>query len=263
MAAQQLSNLDFANVAKIVNLPAPTASGDAANKGYVDSAIEGIDWKDDAVVRTTANVNLAAPGASLDGVAMSPDDRFVASGQSATEENGIYIWNGAATPATRSPDANTSVKLENAVIGIKSGTSAGVCYRQTSVGFVLDTDPVAFVVFTAGAPPASETTAGITEIATQSETDTGTDDARAITPNKLANWSNRKRKHAADIGDGSATQYDVTHNFGTRDVHVQVRRNSGNYDFISVETQALDVNTVRLIFASAPTTNLFRVIVLA
>lgn len=40
-----------------------------------------------------------------------------------------------------------------------------------------------------GASAASETTAGVLEIATQAETDAGTDDARAVTPAKLANYS--------------------------------------------------------------------------
>lgn len=39
-----------------------------------------------------------------------------------------------------------------------------------------------------GASAASETTAGVLEIATQGETDTGTDDSRAVTPAKLANY---------------------------------------------------------------------------
>ncbi len=38
-------------------------------------------------------------------------------------------------------------------------------------------------------PPASETVAGVVELATQAETDTGTDDQRAITPLKLTNFS--------------------------------------------------------------------------
>ena len=40
-----------------------------------------------------------------------------------------------------------------------------------------------------GAPPASESVAGIAELATQGETDTGTDDLRIVTPLKLANAS--------------------------------------------------------------------------
>lgn len=38
-------------------------------------------------------------------------------------------------------------------------------------------------------PDASETESGIIEIATQAETDAGTDDTKAITPAKLASWS--------------------------------------------------------------------------
>ncbi len=41
----------------------------------------------------------------------------------------------------------------------------------------------------AGTPDATETTKGKAEIATQSETDTGTDDTRIVTPLKLANYS--------------------------------------------------------------------------
>jgi hypothetical protein len=37
--------------------------------------------------------------------------------------------------------------------------------------------------------PASETTAGVAEIATQGETDAGTDDVKMVTPEKLANYS--------------------------------------------------------------------------
>lgn len=41
MATPVLSNLDFGSAAKIVNLPAPSAGGDAANKTYVDGAVTG------------------------------------------------------------------------------------------------------------------------------------------------------------------------------------------------------------------------------
>ena len=36
MAQKIKSNLDFESTSKPVNLPTPTASGDAASKGYVD-----------------------------------------------------------------------------------------------------------------------------------------------------------------------------------------------------------------------------------
>lgn len=68
-------------------------------------------------------------------------------------------------------------------------------------------------------------------------------------------------QYAADIGNGSATTITVTHSLGSRDVIVQVYRNSGNYDEVIVETRRTTTNAVDLVFATAPTTNQYRVVV--
>jgi hypothetical protein len=262
MAKQVLSDLDFNSVAKIINLPDPIAAQHAATKAYVDSAIEGLAWKDSVRVSTQANLSLASPGATIDGVTMTVGDRVLVRSQTTASQNGIYIWNGASTPATRSLDAGTAAELEQAVTTVEEGTSAGASFRQTSINFTLDTGAVAWTSFGTSAGAASESTAGIAELATQSETDTGTDDARIVTPLKLATWSNRKLKFSQDIGDGSATQFTITHNFNTRDVQVEVFRTSGNYDTVIVDVDRTSVNAVRLTFAAAPTSNQFRVVVL-
>jgi sirohydrochlorin ferrochelatase len=110
-------------------------------------------------------------------------------------------------------------------------------------------------------PDATETVKGIAEIATQAETDTGTDDARIVTPLKLANWTGRVRKASFNIGNGSSTVIDVTHNFGTRDVVVQVYDNS-TYETVTCLVTRPTTNTVRLTFISPPSTNQFRVLVI-
>lgn len=68
-------------------------------------------------------------------------------------------------------------------------------------------------------------------------------------------------QYAANVGNGSATTITVTHNLGSRDVIVQVYRNSGNYDEVIVETRRTTTNAVDLVFATAPTTNQYRVVV--
>lgn len=259
---QVLIDLDFNNVAGIKNLKAPVDPNDAVRLADLNSAVEGLSWKDSVRVATQSNIDLSAPGASIDSISMSVGDRFLARAQTDTTENGIYIWNGAAVAATRALDASTAAELEQAVVTVEEGTSAGVTYRQTAVNFTLETDPVAWTTFGTSAGAASETSAGIAEIATQTETDTGTDDARIVTPLKLANWSGRKRKGSADIGDGSATSFTVTHNFNTREVHVAVYRNSGNYDEVDVEIRHNSVNAIDLVFASAPSSNQFHVVVI-
>lgn len=262
MATSVQTTLDFTG-GRIVNLPAPTAAGDAANKSYVDSAVEGMNWKDSVRVASPgSNINLAAPGATINGITMVLNDRVLVKDQTAGAENGIYIWNGAAVPMTRSLDTNIFDELEQAIVSVEEGTSASSTFRQTAVNGTIGTTPVVWTSFGVATPAATESTAGIAELATQAETDGGTDDLRIVTPLKLANWSGRKRKIAQTIGDGSATSYAVTHSFNTRDVDVAVYRNSGNYDRVIVDIEYTDVNTVTIKFGTAPASNAYRVVVL-
>lgn len=263
MPRKFFTDADFQGVSKVVNLPTPTSSADAATKGYVDSAVEGLAWKDSVRVSTQGNINLASPGATIDGVTMASQDRFLARSQTTQSQNGIYIWNGASSPATRALDASTFAELEQAVVTVEEGTDAGATFRQTQVNGTIDSSIVIFSSFGTAAPAASETTPGIAEIATQAETDAETDDARFITPLKLSNYAGRKLKNASSIGDGSATSFTITHNFNTRDVMVSVFPNSGDYDDVEVDVRRPTVNTVQLVFAMAPASNGFRVVVMA
>ncbi len=256
-------SMDFGNARKVLNLPAPTLAGDAANKAYVDAAIEGLNWKDNVRVSTQGNLNLAAPGAAIDSITMAAFDRFVARSQTAATENGIYIWNGAATPATRANDANTFDELENAIVAVDEGTSAGSSFRQSAVNGVIGTNNVVWGSFGTSAPAATETASGIAEIATQAETDAGTDDLRFVTPLKLANSAFGTRKFNANIGDGSATSILVTHNLNTRDVECEIYRNSGNFDSVLAEIQRTSVNTVTVLFDTAPAAAAFRIMIRA
>ena len=261
MARKFYTDIDLQSTSKVINVPTPTATGDAANKGYVDSAVEGLAWKDSCRVATQANLNLASPGATIDGITMASQDRVLVRTNTAGAENGIYVWNGASSAMTRSLDASTFDELEQAVTSVEEGTSVGTTYRQTAVNGTLGSTTVTWAVFGTSAPAASETTSGTAELATQAETDAGTDDLRIVTPLKLAGWSGRIRKVTANIGDGSATSFVVTHNFNTRDVIVRVFPNSGQYDDIEPDVQRTSVNAVTIIFATAPATNAFRVVV--
>lgn len=262
MARKFFTDIDLQSASKVVNVPSPSAAGDVVPKSYVDSLVEGLAWKDSCRVATQANINLSSPGSTIDGITMASQDRVLVRAQSTASENGIYVWNGSAVAMTRSLDASTFAELEQAITTVEEGTSAGTSYRQDQVNGTIDSSTVSWVTFGTSAPAASETTAGIAELATQAETDAGTDDLRIVTPLKLANWSGRLRKVAANVGDGSATSYTVTHNLNTRDVIVRVFPNSGQYDDVEVDVQRTGVNTVAVVFASAPASNAYRVVVL-
>ena len=262
MARKFFTDLDLQSTSKVVNVPAPTSAGDAVPKSYVDSAVEGLAWKDSASVGTQSSINLSSPGATVDGITMASQDRVLVRNQSTQTQNGIYVWNGASTALTRSLDASTFAELEQAVITVEEGSDAGTTWRQTQINGTIDSSNVLFTSFGASSPVASETTAGIAELATQAETDAGTDDSRIITPLKLANWSGRLRKVSENIGDGSATSYVVTHNLSTRDVIIRVFPNSGEYDDVEVDVQRTSTTTATLVFATAPASNAYRVVVI-
>ena len=163
---------------------------------------------------------------------------------------------------TRSLDASTSDELEQAITTVEEGTSAGTSWRQSVVNFVLDTGNATWLQFGSSIGAASETSSGIAEIATQAETDGGTDDLRFVTPLKLNTWANKTRRAQATIGDGSSTQFDVNHNFATRDVVVQVYQASGSYEQVTCDVSLPTTNTARLNFAAAPASNAYRVVVM-
>ena len=261
MARQILTDYDFNNVSRITNLPNATSDQEPATYAQLKSQIEGLAWKDSVRVKTQANLDLSAPGATVDGISLSSGDRVLVATQSIGSQNGIYVWNGAATPATRALDASTFAELEAAVVTVEEGTDAGTSWRQTEVNGTIDSTTVTFTAFGVVTPAASESTAGKIEIATQAETDAGTDDQRAITPLKLKNWSLAPKRYSTDVGDGSNTSYTITHNLGTRELTVVVYRNSGNYDEVECEVRHTSSTALTLVFSSAPTSNQFRVVV--
>lgn len=261
MAKPILSNLDFLSVSRITNLLDAVANQEPATLSQLNAAIEGLKSKDAVIVSTQGNISLASPGATIDGFAMVSGDRFLAHLQTNNTENGIYVWNGASTPATRALDYNTAAEANNTLVPVLKGTDAGVTYRQTTANPVIGTDPISFIVFGSVVPSASTTTEGKIEIATQAEVNLGTDALRAVTPSTLANYAGLIRKFSALIGDGSATQYDVTHSLGTTDLTIAVYLVSSGED-VFVDTKRFSANVVRINFAAAPASNAYKVVVI-
>lgn len=70
-------------------------------------------------------------------------------------------------------------------------------------------------------------------------------------------------RFSANVGNGSLTQIDIQHDLGTRDVVVQVREVGSPYARVFCDVEMLDEDNVRLRFATAPSSNQYRVTVLA
>jgi hypothetical protein len=68
------------------------------------------------------------------------------------------------------------------------------------------------------------------------------------------------RVAAQSIGNSTDTTFTITHNFGTRDVVVQVFDNS-TYETVIADTVRASTNTVTISFTSTPANNAYRVVV--
>jgi hypothetical protein len=134
---------------KLTSLGAPTVSTDAATKNYVDSALNGLDWKPSVRAASTGNLNLSSMPSSVDSVSLSSGERFLAKDQTAPAENGIYIFNGAGSAATRAEDADSWLEIVNASCFVEEGTTnSDRAYTCTSnTGGTLGSTAITWVQF--------------------------------------------------------------------------------------------------------------------
>lgn len=247
------SDIDLMNSGKVINAQQAVAGTDYMTLDQGQALVNSLNTKDSARVASTANINLAAPGATIDAIAMVVGDRFLAKDQTTVNQNGIYIWNGAAVVATRALDADTFNELEAATIHIEEGTvNTGTSWRQTQVNGVIGTNNVIWISDSSSAPAASETVAGILEIATQPEVDAGTDDARALTTLKAKNATWLPGIYSTTFGDGSSTSFVITHNLNNIGAHLKVRLTAATFDEIETEVDSRTANTLTIKTNTAP-----------
>jgi hypothetical protein len=124
----------------------PTAPLEAATKDYVDTLINGIDWKAAANAGTvaalptynvtgsgqilTGAVNGAIPSVTTDGVTLTANQILLVKNETSTRtpNNGIYVVTQVGSGSlpfilTRSSDANTPTLLAEATISVSAGST--------------------------------------------------------------------------------------------------------------------------------------------
>ena len=70
------------------------------------------------------------------------------------------------------------------------------------------------------------------------------------------------QKLAFDIGNNSATSFVLTHGLNTRDVTVQIAEKSAPYNVVIADVALATADTVSVSFATAPTTNQYRAVII-
>jgi hypothetical protein len=139
------------NSFKITNLATPVSSTDAATKGYVDSAIQGLNPKSIVKAASTANIATLSGALTIDGVALAVGDRVLVKNQTTASQNGIYIIASGAW--SRAPDMNSWSEVPGAYVFVESGTSnADIGWVCTSnSGGTLETTAITWTQFTGAA----------------------------------------------------------------------------------------------------------------
>ena len=147
-----------------------------------------------------------------------------------------------------------------------AGTTGGVTFN---VGDVIiaeidnasTTNAADWVQLEVNRDQATESVLGVSRIATQTETNTGTNDTAYITPLKLVTYlNNAVGGYAANVGNASATSFTLTHNLGTRDVIVLIYDNS-TYEQVYADVVMTSTSVVTVSFATAPALNAYRVVI--
>lgn len=130
---------------RLTNLAAPTAATDAANKVYVDNALQGVPYKSYVRTASATDVDIAAPGASIGGIALSAGQNFLLYGQADPTENGVYTFVDAASPATRRADLEL---VPGMTIFVDEGVHLDTTYQLTSNGpITVGASDINFTIF--------------------------------------------------------------------------------------------------------------------
>jgi hypothetical protein len=195
-------------------------------KQAIERMVKGGDYKASVRVASTAAINLAAPGANIDSVAMVAGDRFLEKDNATLANRGIYIWNGAAVAATRALDADTGAEFNGgAIIPVEEGTvNADTNWQITNNGAVtIGTTGLTFQQV-GQSTDASTINKGIVELATDAEAQAGTDTVRALTPANL---------NASVVGKGQTWQNVA----GSRALNTTYTNSTGRPIFVVISVQ--------------------------
>lgn len=290
-----------ANNQKITNLATPTSSGDAANKAYVDAVSEGLHVHAAARVYVATNIDLSTAleaGDVIDNITLVAGDRVLVNGQSTQSQNGIYVVQ-ASGAAVRATDFDTPTEVKSGdFIFVSAGTNYGnTGWVQTLSPATIGSDPISFTqfsgagtylagdglslngsTFSVDVTPTSGN-ASLTNTGGAVEVKVNTNDGLEVTASGLginngtgltfsggalvfdtANGYGT-RKLAFNVGDAAATTIPITHNLATRDVTVHLYENSSPYAQVEADVEHTDSNNVTLKFATAPTLNQYRVVI--
>jgi hypothetical protein len=260
------------------------------DQAYVDSVVNGLDWKQSCRAGTTANITLTGTQ-TVDGVAVVAGDRVLVKSQTTASANGIYVV--AAGAWARAADAAQGTLTANAAVYVSEGTTLADTQWQLQTNDPITVGTTALTWAQIGAGTSySGTTGQITvsgntigidatyvgqaSITTLGTITTGTWQGTAVAVGFGGTGSGTAAgartnlgavgKYTATIGDGAATTYTITqatHGLAANgSMQVQVfDATSGAMVWPDISINNTN-GTVTFTFATAPATNAYRVVLM-
>lgn len=260
MALEALTGVDFGGN-KGTNVADGTAANDVPSMAQLWAMVRGLDWKPSARVASTANVSLTG-ALTHDGVTLANGDIFLAKDQTTASQNGPWVVNTSGA-WTRPVWADESTEVTAAMaISVEEGTTNAdkLFVLTTNNPITLGTTALAFSAVGSGATY----TAGAGLTLSGSTFNVGQGTGIIVNADDVAidsAYSGLAKRYSVDVPAGSTTAT-ITHNLGTKDVTVAVRRLSTD-KFVEPDYVATSTNVVTLTFPSAPAANEFRCTVVA
>lgn len=193
---------------------------------------------------------------------------------------GLLDFKGGYNASTNTPDLTTSpnsiLKGDYYVVTV-AGSFFGEALQVGDSLFANIDNPVSITDWTivqGNVVYATETIAGVVELATQAETDAGADDTRAITPLKLNTWKTNKKittRFGVALDDtipgvsrvfaGGVTSFTVTHNLGTKEINTSIYRITNDNEVIA-NVIASTTTTAIFEFSGNIANSTFRVVII-
>ncbi|MGN9161209.1 hypothetical protein [Clostridium sulfidigenes] len=162
--------------------------------------------------------------------------------------------NGIAVGAQTNQNAFSNVKVGTTIVAADNATDTLELVAGTNISIIPDatTDKVTINNNYSYTHPTTHPPSIIAQDANN----------KFVSDTEKSAWNSKTDKYAVNIGNGAATTITVTHNLGTTDVTVSIREVASPYNAVLTDWQIVDANNIKLLFAVAPTSGQYRVVVI-